>query len=451
MPTTFKKTISKSTVSKTLDYLQSVFKQRLFAHFSDEPVYFDIRQIKLPDFKGGQSAFEHFLINHKPTPEEYLIISLVLISHLQPGFLNQIISSSLPQSGDFPELGGIKGENNRGFFPTGETALFLIAGSDFEKRMKAMRLFSTDHWFYKKGILTLEKVKPGFPKTTGKIILDDEYVELFTTGNISLPVLSTEFPAQHLITEQKWEELILPKKALERIQEIKIWVEHHKTLMKDWGMDKKLKPGYRCLFHGPPGTGKTLAATLLGKLTKKEVFRIDLSSVVSKYIGETEKNLATLFNKAQNKNWILFFDEADALFGKRTNVRDAHDKYANQEISYLLQRIESFPGLIILASNLKNNMDDAFSRRFHSTIYFPIPGTKERLQIWQNAFPQKVKFEKDVDIEKIAHQFELTGANIMNVVQYACLQALSKNNKLIQLNYILKGIAKEYEKEGKIL
>ena len=150
------------------------------------------------------------------------------------------------------------------------------------------------------------------------------------------------------------------------------------------------------------------------------------------------------------KNWILFFDEADALFGKRTNVRDSHDKYANQEIPYLLQRIESFPGLIILASNLKNNMDDAFSRRFHSTVYFPIPGSKERLQIWKSAFPTNVDFAKDVNLEDIAEQFELTGANIMNVVQYACLQALSKNSKTIQLMDIRKGIIKEYEKEGKV-
>ena len=136
--------------------------------------------------------------------------------------------------------------------------------------------------------------------------------------------------------------------------------------------------------------------------------------IVSKYIGETEKNLSALFDKAENKDWILFFDEADAIFGKRTGVREAHDKYANQEISYLLQRIESFPGLIILASNLKNNMDDAFSRRFHSTIYFPIPGPSERLQIWQNAFPENVKFAKDYLSSGVKHaifSFRL-GSNI---------------------------------------
>src|SRR5690606_1665724 len=152
--------------------------------------------------------------------------------------------------------------------------------------------------------------------------------------------------------------------------------------MKDWGMEKRLNPGFRVLFHGPPGTGKTLTASLLGKYTGKEVYKIDLSMVVSKFIGETEKNLANLFDKAENKDWILFFDEADALFGKRTNVRDAHDKYANQEVSFLLQRTETYAGLVILATNFKNNIDDAFARRFQSHIYFPSPAFGERLKIW---------------------------------------------------------------------
>src|SRR6185436_18277436 len=134
-------------------------------------------------------------------------------------------------------------------------------------------------------------------------------------------------------------DLVLHPNTFKHIREIENWLLYNDTLWQ-WGIGKKLKPGYRALFHGPPGTGKTLTATLLGKYTGRPVFRIDLSRVVSKYIGETEKNLASLFDKAEHKDWILFFDEADALFGKRTEIRDAHDKYANQEVSYLLQRIE---------------------------------------------------------------------------------------------------------------
>ncbi len=216
-------------------------------------------------------------------------------------------------------------------------------------------------------------------------------------------------------------------------------------------MGKRIKPGYRALFYGPPGTGKTLASTLLGKYTQKSVFRIDLSMVISKYIGETEKNLSQLFDKAQNKDWILFFDEADSIFGKRTNVRDAHDKYANQEVSYLLQRIESYPGLTILASNFKTNIDEAFMRRFNSCIYFPLPKAEERFRLWQKAFPPHVTFTKEVDFKALAQKYELTGAHIINIVHYTCLSALNKGSNIITAKSIKEGIQKEFAKEGKLV
>ncbi|MEM6723579.1 MAG: ATP-binding protein, partial [Bacteroidota bacterium] len=166
--------------------------------------------------------------------------------------------------------------------------------------------------------------------------------------------------------------------------------------------------------------------------------------------GETEKNLAALFAKAEHKDWILFFDEADALFGKRTNVRDAHDKYANQEVSYLLQRIEAYPGLVILASNFKSNIDDAFIRRFQSSIFFPVPKAHDRLRIWEKAFPQSVELGDDLELQMIARKYEMTGSNIMNVVQVACLKALSEARQIIQLDDVLQGIEKEFAKEGKL-
>ena len=200
----------------------------------------------------------------------------------------------------------------------------------------------------------------------------------------------------------------------------------------------------------PPGTGKTLTATLLGNETGKPVFRIDLSMVISKYIGETEKNLSNLFDKAQNKNWILFFDEADALFGKRTSVKDAHDRYANQEVAYLLQRIEDYPGLTILASNFKSNIDDAFLRRFNAIIYFPMPQYEERLTLWQKAFPEQVHFAQDVNFEQLAKQYPLSGSHIMNIVHYVCLQSLVKKTTLVTQASVVQGIQREIAKEGKM-
>ena len=145
-------------------------------------------------------------------------------------------------------------------------------------------------------------------------------------------------------------------------------------MLIEWQLNRYVSGGYRVLFHGPPGTGKSMTVRLLGKNSGRDVFRVDLSQVVSKYIGETEKNLSRIFDKAELRDWILFFDEADALFGKRTDIKDAHDRFANQEISFLLQRIEDFSGLVILATNLKSNLDEAFLRRFQSVVYFNVPG-----------------------------------------------------------------------------
>jgi SpoVK/Ycf46/Vps4 family AAA+-type ATPase len=236
-----------------------------------------------------------------------------------------------------------------------------------------------------------------------------------------------------------------------QLNEIETWVTHHQKLMKEWGMERILKPGYKSLFYGPPGTGKTTTAALLGKKTNRDVYRIDLSQMVSKYIGETEKNLAKLFDRAENKEWILFFDEADALFGKRTSTRDAHDRYANQQISYLLQRIEDYDGLVVLATNLKGNIDDAFMRRFQSTINFPMPTAEERFKIWDNGFSKSVELDKTIDLMEIAKKYEISGGAIINIIQHCSLRALGRDSNLINQNDIIEGIRREYHKNRRTL
>ena len=251
---------------------------------------------------------------------------------------------------------------------------------------------------------------------SGRIIFSQEYVDLFTSGRVARPRLGPSFPAEHLETGLEWSDLVLNPKTLKQVREIELWVKHGETLLEEWGMRRKLRPGYRALFHGPPGTGKTLTASLLGKYTGKDVYRIDLSVVASKYVGETEKNLSNLFARA-NEDWILFFDEAESLFHQRTGVQNAHDKYANQEVSYLLQRLERYEGLVILATNMKSHIDEAFNRRFQSIVYFPVPNADLRTKLWKGAFPPKVELDQEVDIPALARKYELSGADIMNVVQ----------------------------------
>ncbi len=428
-------------------YLAQAIHLRLQSHFGKTEELF-----ALPVYE--DEASKHFLdqaVGFPMNEEERLVLLLALVPHAVPDFFERIILEALPQSGEFPELGGVKGKHHRGMMPTGDTVLFLLGGDDLGKRLEVRKMLEAEHLFSQKKILYLEGVRLGEPAMSGRLTMDGEYVELILKGHVSVPKMNAQFPAQYISTQLEWEDLVLPHKTLHEIEELKHWVNFNDTLLYDWDMLRKIKPGYRALFYGPPGTGKTLTATLLGKYTGKDVFRIDLSMVVSKYIGETEKNLANLFDRAQNKNWILFFDEADALFGKRTDVRDAHDKYANQEVAFLLQRVENYPGLVILSSNYRSNIDDAFTRRFNSIIHYSLPNAQDRFRLWEQAFPNRVALAPDVDLKSLSHQYELTGANIINIVQYACLHSLAQQAEMIPLELIRKGIKKEFSKEGKVM
>jgi AAA+ superfamily predicted ATPase len=399
----------------------------------------------------GDTWLPRFLTLQNPTPEEFAIFMLALAPHLDPGFLGRLIAAQMPEGGDLPELGGARVGNQRDILPTGETAEFILAAGDLRRRLEVKRLFSGNHWFARRRILRLEPVREGEPAMSGRLVLDPEVVEEITVGKVNRPVFSTEFPAEHIETRMDWDDLVLHPATEAQIREIEHWIDHHKTLLDDWGMGKKIKPGYRALFHGLPGTGKTMTATLLGKQAGMDVFRIDLSRIVSKYIGETEKNLSRLFDKAENKNWMLFFDEADALFGKRTEIRDAHDKYANQEVAYLLQRIEAHPGVVILASNQRANIDEAFVRRLQSIIHFPMPRPEERYRIWRKTFPEQIAVAEDVDWKHIAARHELTGAGILNVTQFCAIDFLARKSPAVDLAALEAAIQREYVKEGKIV
>lgn len=434
-------------IIRSLAFLEDLIQRRCSNFFSKDPIpEFAYPELQIaPD----DSPLYNFLIQDRVNIEEYTILLLALVPHVKPNFLDAIVQKFLPEGGDFPEIGGVKGENYRGMLPTGETAQFVMAGMDVSNRLRIAEYFSTEHFFYRQHVLSLEPVKEGEPHMSGKIILSQDFVELFTLGKVSSPAFNSEFPAKKIENNMTWDDLVLHPATYEQVNDIKTWLMYHNELENDPVISRKIKRGYRALFYGPPGTGKTLTASLLSKQFNKDVYRIDLSQVVSKYIGETEKNMEKVFAKAENKDWILFFDEADALFGKRSNVSNAHDKYANQEVSYLLQRVEDYPGLIILASNLKNNIDQAFIRRFNAIIHFPMPNADERLSIWKKNVPEIIKLDKAVQFNYYASKYEISGSAITNIMQYASLHALS-NGQVITGKAIEKGIQRELQKEDKM-
>ncbi len=258
--------------------------------------------------------------------------------------------------------------------------------------------------------------------------------------------------AQKIIPHYVWADLILPADRLQQLRELCNSVKYRALVYEAWGFDRKLSlgKGVNALFAGPSGTGKTMAAEVLASELGLDLYKIDLSTVVSKYIGETEKNLSRIFAEATTSNAILFFDEADALFGKRSEVKDAHDRYANIEIGYLLQRMEEYDGVVILATNLHKNMDDAFVRRMHFTIEFPFPSAQDRLRIWQRIWPQQTPRSTEIPLELIAHRFEIAGGNIRNIALAAAFLAASDGG-VINLEHLLHATRREYQKMGKVI
>ena len=248
-----------------------------------------------------------------------------------------------------------------------------------------------------------------------------------------------------------WQDIIIADSKKQLLKEICAQVKQQYRVFVEWGFENKLSygKGLSALFSGPPGTGKTMAAQILAHELQLELYKIDLSSVVSKYIGETEKNLSIIFAEAETSNAILFFDEADALFGKRTSVSDAHDRYANIEVSYLLQKMEEYDGVVILATNLRENMDDAFVRRIRFIVEFPFPNVEHRLGIWKSLFPSDAPMSNDIDFELLARKFQIAGGSIKNIVLNAAFLA-AKNDSVIGMENILHSTRREYEKVGKL-
>ncbi|MBA3962678.1 MAG: ATP-binding protein [Chthoniobacterales bacterium] len=438
-----------SDLDRELGWFADVLDARLKLYFGKTCAVESVLVIPPPNLSESDSPYALFLKHYEWTSAERIVVLMALIPLIRPQLLDVLWSKNETTERGFTEFGGVHGATHGGFIPTGETAAFILAGDDLASRFEITRLFEGDHFFARHNILHLSSVQGSESLLSGALTLSREYRHLFTTGIESKPSYNSEFPARLIETHLDWDYLILPETTLEQLDEIKHWILHGQRLLQDWEMEKKIQPGFTSLFCGPPGTGKTLSACLLGQHCGCDVYKIDLSMIASKYIGETEKNLARIFDLAEHKNWILFFDEADALFGKRTQVQDSHDRFANQEISFLLQRIEEFHGVVILTSNIKANIDDAFIRRFHSVVNFPMPKPAERRRIWANAFSSKAVMEQAIDLDAVAARYDLSGGTIMNVVRYSSLKALSRNANIILLEDIEAGVRREFLKEGR--
>jgi hypothetical protein len=443
--------LNSATIEKEIEWFTQVLETRFNIYFEKETDSDSVLNCVPPKLEDNQSIYASIIKENDLGFYDRIAIILTLIPIMRPQVLDAFFVKNSLYDRAFSEFGGVKGSTFNGFIPTGETLAFILAGNNIEERIKVIQMFEPDHPFSKLGILKLEEVKDGEPMLSGPLILTDEFVDLFTIGTARKPSFSSNFPAKLVTTKLDWDDLIIDQFIEDEIKDIITWIDNSDQILNQWKVGRKIKPGFRSLFYGPPGTGKTFTASLMGKSTGLDVYKIDLSMIVSKYVGETEKNLARVFDMAENKNWILFFDEADALFGKRSNTQSSQERYANQEVAYLLQRTEDFPGVVILASNLKGNMDEAFTRRFQSVIYFPIPKPGQRERIWRNTFDGDLVLDPQIDFKSIAQQYEIAGGGIINVLKYCTIKAAERKSKEVFLHDVMEGIKREMIKEGKIV
>lgn len=278
------------------------------------------------------------------------------------------------------------------------------------------------------------------------IDINDFYPFCRKITHVNMESLSQKITSKHTL-----EDIILEKDQKNQLKEIILQFKNREKIYYEWGFDEKISlgKGMNILFFGPSGTGKTMSAEIIAHELELDLYKIDLSNIISKYIGETEKNLSKIFNEAKSSNAILFFDEADAIFGKRSQVKDAQDRYANIETGYLLQKMEEYEGIIILATNLRKNMDNAFIRRIHFAVEFDLPKKEQRLEIWKNIFPQKAPLSKDIDFNFLAENIKIAGGNIKNIALNAAFLA-SENKNQITMKDIILAIRREYQKIGRM-
>ncbi len=434
---------SNAEVIKTeMDWIKAIISSRLE---TTSPSLYPFYQNITPVESMPECYYTKLVKQYQLGDADRLLLACAFIPHIMPGFFSEQFKANQLHNEEL--LGGVFNNRYQSYSPTLQTLLFLAGGTDVETCSLYESFYNRESVLLKEQIVNFKKYDNDTSNGRQKIVeLSAEHASFLIYGQQPRPDFGKSFPATLISTALSWNHLVVHNSVRTELDRISHWSSKGQQLIEKTG--GKINGSFPCLFYGPPGTGKTLAAQLLGSQLGVDVFKIDLSMVVSKYIGETEKNLSYLFDRAKNKNWILFFDEADSLFGKRTNISDAKDKWANLEMSYLLQRMEDHNGLTILATNYKSNLDEAMARRFQAQVYFGRPDKEQRMQLWQKLMPAPYQYPADINFEGLA-RYEITGAHIANAVKAACLEAEFKNTEQVDAQDLVDAISREFYKEGK--
>jgi AAA+ superfamily predicted ATPase len=403
---------------------------------------------QIPRIGMGIHPYFDVLVSMQADVVERVALSLSFIATTAPEFLNHLYTKNQQTDRVFDEFGVLLKENQK-LVPTWKTAFFLVSGTSLGAHFQNITYIHSDHRLYKEKLLVFPREKQENPFLTPLILNQDRLYEWLYPSEMR-KLADEHFPAHEISSQLEWSDLFLAKETEHGIQQLRLWLKHGSDILQNENLKKFVNKGIRVLFHGPSGTGKTLTASLLGKEFHLPVYRVDLSQMVSKWIGETEKNLARVFDIAEHQKWILFFDEADALFSTRGSVSNSNDRRANQEVSYLLQRVENFDGTIIMATNLKNNIDEAFVRRFQLIINFPVPDKHTRHKLWNHLLENTFPLDATLDLDQISEDYKLTGGTMKNIFRALLLELYEKpaQNRTITQEDLLRMIEFEYSKSG---
>jgi len=397
----------------------------------------------VPDEK---SEYNRLLKRHQLNQEERLLLALSICNHYNPRTLNVFIQS--PQL----HLGArvVKTNNELSLLPTAETFFFLVNGNRNADYRRLHHYFSPNHVFYRESILDLSDTPAGVSRFDGALNVSISYRDLLLYNEYQPPRFSSEFPAHLLTTKLNWNDLVLMPQTQNLLDEMKNRLVHEADV-RGWEtatgkLDDHMRPGMRVLLYGASGQVKTLTTALFGKLLKRDVYRIDLSAIISKYVGETSKNLRNLFDTAERKDWIIFIDEGDALLGMRADLSNSQSNTthnSNQDVAYILQRIETFDGIIIVATNLANNIDAAFERRFEGRIMYVALNPEKQMKVWNNVWPKKLKMEPGANLDLLLAQNSLSPASIVNVIQRIAIMMAEQNKTEVPAEIIRKCVMDE--------
>lgn len=439
--------IHHQAVLDEIKWLETIIAQRT-NELDAEAEVASIKQIAAKPIHEDDAHYQQFIISQGFDVPERMLLALGIARSTFPQVFKPLVKVYKNIEKQF-EFGGILETGSNRFIPTLRTLFFLLSGSHLQNQFAYHLKFTHQHLLFEHNIMKIEadgRKERAFEEDLlyQPIKLNDAYLKYFLGDPAPTLDSDRDFPATLLRTNKTFDDLVLPDRVIKQLNGPMNYIRNYENLMQQEDTKGKIKPGYLILLYGKPGTGKTMTASVMGNYLGVEVYYLNLSRVVSKYIGETEKNLEKVFNRLEKKLCILFVDEADALFGKRTEVKDSKDRYANQEVAYLLQRVERFPGVVILATNHDENMDEAFTRRILTHIQVPLPDAKACRVLWERSIPSSFQYEYKALPEQLGNEFALTGGNISNIIKQACLKAKEMGTHIISYEEHLKEFI-EYE------